>query len=268
MVMRCLGLTLLCCAGVVAPRGLAQPVETFDVASIKLGDPLSPGTSFRLEPGAGLKVEGATLKALILYAYHLREFQLTGTAGWMNSDRYTILAKGEAAGGPATYQQMNDGQRKAAFALVRKRLQALLAERFQLAIHRETKDLPMYALVVAKGGVKMQPNTSPDGSPQSMTTGRAMFKAERASADQIGQALAGLTGRPVQDQTGLQGFYDLKMEWTPTTAAAPGAGDERPAETGPSLFTALQEQLGLKLESKKGPVEILVIGRAEKPSEN
>jgi uncharacterized protein (TIGR03435 family) len=251
-----------------APTLMAQ-APAFEVASIKLGDPLQPGTSFRIEPGAGIKVEGATLKALIVYAYDLPEFQLAGATGWMNSERYTIIAKGEAVAGPATYMGMNDAQRTAAAALVRKRLQALLAERFQLATHKETKELPMYALVVAKGGVKMQPNVSPDGAPQSMTTGRPIFKAQRASPDQIARALAALTGRPVQEQTGLQGFYDLKMEWTPDGPTALGVAEEKQADSfGPTLFTALQEQLGLKLESKKGPVEMLVINRAERPSEN
>jgi bla regulator protein BlaR1 len=268
MVNRPRSLAILFCVGLATPA-FAQPPETFEVASINLGDPLQSGTSYRTEPGGSLKVEGATLKSLILFAYDLREFQLQGATGWMTADRYTILAKGEMPGGPQTYQQMNDAQRKAAAALIRKRLQALLAERFQLATHRETKDLPLYAVVVAKDGVKMQPNTSPDGSPQSMTTGRGIFKAERASPDQIAQALAGLTRRPVQDHTGLQGFYNLKMEWTPEAAAAAPGSDERPVETsGPSLFTALQEQLGLKLESRKGPIEILIIDRAERPSAN
>jgi uncharacterized protein (TIGR03435 family) len=250
-----------------APILTAQPPDTFEVASIKLGDPLSSGTSFSLQPGASLKVENASLKSLIQYAYDLRDFQLSGVSGWMTSERYTILAKG--AGGGADYRSMNDAQRKAAFALVRKRLQRLLAEPFQLVVHLETKQLPVYALVLAKNGHKLKPNTSPDGAIQGMTTGRAIFKGERASMEGIVQGLSGITGRPVRDETGLQGYLDFEMKWTPDAAAAPDSGEARPPETvGPTLFTALQEQLGLKLESRRGPVEILVVDHAERPSEN
>lgn len=252
------------------PALFSQPADTFEVASIKLGDPLANGTSYRFQPGASLQVEGASLKSLIQFAYNLRDFQLSGASGWMTSDRYTILAKGQPGDGPAEYMKMNDQQRKAAAALIRKRLQMLLAERFQLVVHNETRQLPVYALVAARNGHKLKPNLSPDGSPQSMSQGRAMFKATRASMEGIAQGLSDITGRPVLDETGIQGYFDFEMKWTPdAAAAAPDAAERPPAEVvGPTIFTALQEQLGLKLESKKGPVAILVIDRAERPSEN
>jgi uncharacterized protein (TIGR03435 family) len=258
------------CITIGATVVIAQSPDTFEVASIKPSDPLKPGTSFRLEPGGGIKTEGTSLKSLIQYAYDLRDFQLSGATGWIASERYVILAKGAITDGPADFRQMDDEQQKAFVALVRKRLQSLLAERFQLTVHTQTKQLPIYALVVAKNGPKLQPNQSPDGSVRSMAMGRAMLKATRANMEGIAQALAGLTGRPVRDETGLQGFFDFKMEWTPDApAAAPDAVEKRPVESvGPTVFTALQEQLGLKLESKKGPVEIVVIDRAEHPSEN
>jgi uncharacterized protein (TIGR03435 family) len=263
-------LTAVFCIAIGAASAIAQSPDTFEVASIKPSDPLKPSISFRLEPGGGIKTEGTSLKSLVQYAYDLRDFQLSGAAGWIASERYVVLAKGTIADGPADFRQMNDEQQKAFVALVRKRLQNLLAERFQLAVHTQTKQLPIYALVVAKNGPKLQPNHSPDGSVRSMTTGRSLFKATRANMEGIAEALAGLTGRPVRDETGLRGFFDFKMEWMPDApAAAPDAVEKRPAETvGPTIFTALQEQLGLKLESKKGPVEILVIDRAEHPSEN
>jgi len=259
-----LSLALLC-----ALAAFAQDPETFEVASIKLADPLANGTSYQYEPGASLKVDGATLKSLILFAYDLRDFQLTGATGWMNSDRYTIRAKGVTAN-PAEYKNMNDAQRKASSALIHQRMKALLAERFQLIVHTEKKELPIYALVLAKGGSKLTPNNSPDGSPQSMMSNRASLKATRASLASIAQTLASITQRPVHDETALQGYYDLKLEWTPDAAPVGPESVERPPDvaSGPSLLTALQEQLGLKLEGRKGPVEILVIDRAEHPSEN
>jgi uncharacterized protein (TIGR03435 family) len=240
------------------------------VASIKPDDPLKPGTSVHFQPGGGVKIDGASLKFMVLFAYDLRDFQISGIKGWMNSERYAILAKGIITDGPADLRSMNDQQHKAVSALVRKRMQALLAERFQLAVHTQTRELAIYALVVAKGGHKLQPNHAPDGSSQGMSVGRGMLKGTRASPELIAQALSGSTGRIVRDETGLSGFYDFKMEWTPeAAAAAPDKVEERSAAlVGPTIFTALQEQLGLKLEAKKGPVEILVIDRAERPSEN
>jgi uncharacterized protein (TIGR03435 family) len=261
---------LLSVALLVAVLAGAQTTDGFEVASIKLTEAADGNTSFAYLPGGSLRIQGADLRSLIQYAYDLRDFQLAGASGWMTSEHYTILAKGEFAEGPSEYMKMNDQQRKAMFVLVRKRLQRLLAERFQLETHRETRQLPMYGLVVAKGGHKLTPNLSPDGSPQSMTRGQAMYKAKRASLESIAQGLAEITRHPVHNETGLQGFYDFEMKWTPdAAAAAPDSAEPRPAETaGPTLFTALQEQLGLKLESKKGPVEILVIDRAGRPSGN
>jgi uncharacterized protein (TIGR03435 family) len=263
--MKLLAAVLVCAAAVAA-----QSRETFEVASIKLGDSLSNGTGFSLRQGGSLQVDTATLKAILQYAYSLRDFQISGASGWMTSERYNIQAKGEIAEGPADYRSMNDQQRKAAAELVRARLRQLLADRFQLVVHTETRQLPVYALVVAKNGHKLKSNESPDGSPQSITQGRAMFKATRASMGSIAVGLSDITGRPVVDETGIQGYFDFEMKWTPDAgAAAPDAAERPTAEAvGPTIFTALQEQLGLKLESKKGPVQILVIDRAERPSEN
>src|SRR5437763_8698211 len=118
--------TVLLCVMTAAPAIIGQSPETFEVASIKLGDPLNSGTSFQLQPGGGIKIDGASLKSLILYAYDLRDFQLSGAKGWIASERYTILAKGVIRDGPADYRHMNDQQQRAIFALTRKRLQTLL----------------------------------------------------------------------------------------------------------------------------------------------
>jgi len=261
--------TLIFAAAVSSPALLAQVPETFEVASIKISVLDGSGTSFAPQPGGGLRVGSASLRSLIKFAYDLRDFQLSGTAGWMNTERYDVLAKGGGVGpGPQDYKSMNDAQRTAMFALIRKRLQALLQERFQLTVHRETKELPMYSLVVGKNGVKMQ-STDPSITSGTSMISEKIFKAQRASVDFIAQGLAGVLGRPVKDETGLKGFYDFKMEWTPEPSAGPNAEEGRaPEPLGPSLFTALQEQLGLKLEGRKGPMEVIVVDRGEKPSEN
>jgi bla regulator protein blaR1 len=256
------------------PSLMGQSPATFEVASVRRDDPLNPGTSIHFQPGGGIKIAGASLRSLILFAYDLRDFQLSGTKGWMNSERYVILAKGTIDDGADDFRRMNDRQNAAMAALIRKRMQALLAERFQLAVHTQTKELPLYALVVAKGGHKLQPNNAPDGSSQGMSAGRGMLKGTRVSPEFIAQALAGSTGRIVRDETGLTGFYDFKMEWTPDgPAVAPDKAADKAEEraaalVGPTIYTALQEQLGLKLEAKKGPVDILIVDHAERPSEN
>ena len=135
-----------------AATAFAQPSEVFEVASIKRSDAAINHTMFSYQPGGGIRIEGATLQNLVEFTYDLRDYQLSGATGWITSERYTILAKGLMTEGPVEYMKMNDQQRKTLAGLVRKRMQRLLAERFQLAAHNETRQLPGYALVTAKGG--------------------------------------------------------------------------------------------------------------------
>ena len=144
-------------------------------------------------------------------------------------------------------------------------LQALLADRFGLKVHQETRQLPIYALVVAKGGPRFQPSkingtTVSNGHAQITVTGSDHTVA--LLAEQLSRTL----GRVVVDKTGLDGRYELSLKWTPDDA--PGGAGTAPADTGPSIFTAIQEQLGLKLESQKGPVPILVVDHIDLPSQN
>jgi uncharacterized protein (TIGR03435 family) len=141
-------------------------------------------------------------------------------------------------------------------------LQQLLADRFALRLHRETKEITIYSLIVGKNGPKLKEGGSAGPYLSRPSPGR--LAGQRASMSSLASALAGNLGRPVIDNTGLKGGYDFSLEWT-----ADAAPDAVPADTsGPSLFTALQDQLGLRLESKKAPIEVLIIDRAEKPSPN
>jgi uncharacterized protein (TIGR03435 family) len=229
-----------------ASIALSQQPDVFELATIKLFDPASPETSFHYDTRGGLKAQGTTLADLIRYAYDLRDFQLSGASGWMSATRYSVVGKG--------------GQTNVPLAVIRKRVQALLTERFQLALHRESKDMPIYALVLAKGGLKLHRNTSTD-RPGGVGAGPSMFRGTAIPLDELARGLSGITGRPVRNETGLDGLYDVDLHWTPDTAPAD-------APPGPSLYTALQEQAGLKLEAKRGPVDVMVIDRAERPSEN
>jgi bla regulator protein blaR1 len=254
---------------------------TFDVASIKpsSGDDRRVGIQFM--PGGGLRTTGTTLKFLITFAYDVRDFQVSGGPGWINSDRFDILAKSDrdaAEGGPDDMRKMSDAQMKTASEQMRAKLQALLADRFQLTIHHETKDAPVYALVIGKNGSKLKEAEVKEGDRRRMMRmGRSELNGEGAPIDLLTSTLSNVLGRPVIDHTGLKGNYDFKLTWTPDPGQAGGPGGPPPPgveappppdPNGPSIFTAVQEQLGLRLESQKGPVDMIVIDKVEKLSEN
>jgi len=230
-------------AAALSMPAFSQPPLQFDVAAIKRSPPDHVGAQVFFQPGGKFAALTAPLKTLVCFAYQLRDHQVTGGPGWFDLEPFDITAK---ADGPASYQQLQI------------MVQTLLADRFQLKFHRETKEQPIYALVLAKNGPKLKQAGNP---------GRGVGFGARGSLNGNGtdmatfaSALSGKLGRSVVDRTGLQGFYDFLLTWTP---------DEAQADTpGPSLFTAIQEQLGLRLESIKGPVEILVVDHAERPSEN
>jgi uncharacterized protein (TIGR03435 family) len=152
---------------------------------------------------------------------------------------------------------------------IRAALQALLADRFQLAIHREAKLVSGYALVVGRGGFKLK-EAADDGSGVDISSNRGKLIAERISMGTLARNLSGNLGSPVVDKTDIQGLYNLTLAWTPDEMQSPIKPRTEAAEpsTGPSIFAALQEQLGLKLETQKANVEMLVIDRIEKPTAN
>lgn len=235
----------------------------------------------------GLEATNVTLGMLIPAAYGIERHQMAGGPGWLESDHYDVNAKMDSA----TADALRKLSKEEAILARQHMLQALLADRVKLAIHRETKELPIYALVIAKNGPKLKEakpgDTYPNGIKRPDGIARAGLMRMRGG-DFVAQGLAMSTvvrllsqrlGRPVVDKTSLPGLYDFTLKWTPdesegamfkgTEGGQPGAGATAPPESsGPSLFTAIQEQLGLKLESQKGPVEILVIDHVEKPSEN
>ncbi|HLG99737.1 MAG TPA: TIGR03435 family protein [Bryobacteraceae bacterium] len=254
---------------------------TFEVASIKPASGDEHRIGFQMLPGGGLRTMGTSLKTLVTFAYDVRDFQIAGGPAWINSDRYDILAKAEAgsdSSAPVDPRNMSDAQMKTARELVQQRLQALLADRFKLVIHRDTKEQPIYALVVAKGGSKLKPSDAKSAN-RRMMMGRGMLNGEGVELAMLANVLSNQLGRPVLDRTELEGHFDVKLEWTPDPGQSPGGfpggtpppgvqAPPPPDPNGPSIFTALQEQLGLRLESTKGPVEMIVVDTVEKPSEN
>jgi uncharacterized protein (TIGR03435 family) len=221
------------------------------------------------------------------YGYVTQRFRISGGPAWLATERFDIEAKMDAATADAV-AKLNPGQRVLA---QQKMLQAVLADRFKLTVHRETRELLVYNLIVAKNGAKLQaakPGDTyangikhPDGSlggPGAMSGGvfDGWITAQAVTIAGLAGELTHMLGRPVTDKTGLTGAYDFKLQFTPDDRLqAPGgaAPSERPGlpssdSNEPSLFDAIQEQLGLKLEAGKGPVEIIVIDHIERPSGN
>jgi len=196
------------------------------------------------------------LKAVLMEAFKVKMEQIEGPS-WLETDFFDISAK------------IPDG---AARDQVPAMLETLLTERFKLAAHREDRVRSGYVLVVDKGGPKFK-EAKPDGDrPLNgiQGVGRGELTGLGADMGLFARRLAVVVGRTVVDRTGLTGKYDFKLQWTPDTSQAMRSPDEPPADhaSGPSIFSAIQEQLGLRLEASKGPVEILVIDHIEKPSAN
>ena len=245
-----------------------QSVETpvaFEVASIKPSGPTQP-IAFR-RSGYRVATTGTSLEWLITWSYDVYSDHIYGKPQWLDSVRYDIVANGPQESEAAV-------RRSGQISPLQQMMQARLAERFKLVGHRETRELPMYALVVARSGLKVRLTEAPGimgQNPFSMP-GRGRLIGTGVSAEMLAKVLSNQLGRSVQDQTGLRGIFDFKLEWAPDpqTGGAEGAPPE-PVDlrTGRSLFSAIQEQLGLKLEARKGTVEVLVIDHIERtPTEN
>jgi uncharacterized protein (TIGR03435 family) len=254
----------------------AAPDYKYEVASIKP----SKLTNTRWSPSSdGFNVSGATLKWLLSAAFRvLGDYSLSGGPTWLNSDRYDVEAKMDPDAAEALNKLSNEDR-----AVVQQHMiQALLAERFGLVFHRETRDMAVYMLVVGKSGSKLHEakpgDTYPNGIKLSNGPGGAgvmmmrggpggtfIVTAQGVPLSSFIPQLSGNSGRPVLDKTGLTGIYDFTLTYALDQNASASATSD---PTGPSIFTAIQEQLGLKLEPGKGPVEVIVIDHAEKPSGN
>lgn len=239
--------------------GIFAQTPAFDVASVKPASPDARGSTFQFTPGGGLRVGNGTLKGMIEMAYDVRDFQISGGPRWVDSDRYDVDAK-TAADDPSAGAAMTPAH----ILETRQRLQTLLAGRFQLQIRRTTKELPVLALEPAKNGAKLVAAEAQGGN-LGIRAACGLMEGNRSTMANLVYALSRQLDRPVRDRTSLAGIYNFRLQWTPDAGPCP---DAAAGHDFPDLFTALQEQLGLRLESARGPVEVIVIDRAEKPGEN
>jgi uncharacterized protein (TIGR03435 family) len=287
---------LIACGAALAAQ-TPQSAPAFEVASIKPNNSGDGRVMMQNQPGRYIATN-VTLRLLIRNAYQLQDFQITGGPSWLASDHFDINAKV-----PDEFRAMAPPAPGSGPGPLQLMIRALLAERFKLVVHNETKESPIYALILARSDGKLGP-----GLKKSVVDCATVFAAGRgrggamppppqpgermqcgmrigpgnlmgggALMPQFANTLGMFAGRVVVDRTGLEGAYDVDLTWTPDQMPQrpPGAPDGPPQingvavdPNGPSLFTAVQEQLGLKLDSQRGPVEMLVIDRAEKPVED
>jgi len=259
-------LLALAATGIFAQSPPTRPAfDAFEVATIKPVDPALQGRYIRMQSVNRFYAKGFSLQALIAAAYSLSPRAISGGAPWTDSDRYDILASTPGDIQPNLDEQMT-------------MLRKLLTDRFQLTFHREPKELPIFAITVAKGGSKLKPSAAPPGTlPELINTiypdekggVHVMLPARNATIMQFAAMMQrAIVDRAVVDQTGLSGTYDFDLEWTPDENQFSGNLPRSVEPTKPSLFAAMQEQLGLRLEATRGPVQTIVIDRVERPSEN
>ena len=257
---------------------------TFEVASVKPNKSTDGRVMLSLPPTGRLTATNVPLRLMIRQAFDVQDFQIVGGPSWITSDRFDILAK--APEGAVTAEQ------------IRPMLRALLADRFKLVTHRETREMPIYALVMARPDGKFGPNMkvnpldceavfragrggAPPPPPQpgepiqcGFMIGPGTMTAGGMQLGELARSLSQFVGGIVVDKTGLKERYDFQLKYAPEGRGfgpGPGPGGAEPPQVDPnlpSLFTALQEQLGLKLESQRGPVEVVVIDRVEQPRED
>ena len=227
----------------------------FDVATVKPTNPVNDGHTHINYPAGGVfSASNITLAALMEWAYEMPQKQILDGPGWMGTERFDVQAKSDAETDKRLRGMSSEDER----ALKRRMVQALLEDRFAMKLHRETRTLAAYDLVVGKDGSKLAVSTS---NGKSIGMGREHFNGQGLTADLIAEELSLVAGKIVVDKTGLDGRYDLKLKWTPDDA--PVAED-----SAPSLFTAIEEQLGLKLKAAKESVAVIAIDHVEQPSAN
>jgi len=250
-------------SGMLAQSAAPRPkFDAFEVATIKPMDPDAKPGRYIIMQGTNRFVEKAyTLKLLIAAAYDLNPRTISGGPGWVESDHYDIVAVTPGEVRPTHDEQMS-------------MLRNLLADRFKLTFHREQRVFSIYQLEVAKNGPKLKPSTAPPDDPPALISTvypqRIVLPARNATmAELVSLMRRAMLDRPVVDKTGLSGRYDFDLEWAPDETQFGGEVPVASADA-PSLplFSAIQQQLGLKLEATRGPVAALVVDKAERPSAN
>jgi uncharacterized protein (TIGR03435 family) len=257
---------ILICVAYCIPFAVAQPgppinppskPSTYAVVSIRPHKETSDGSRWWTPTGDGYAAKNVEPAQLIREAYDVQcSDQLVGLPAWTYEETFDIEAKLDEDALPA-YQKLSEHEQRAQAALM---LRPMLADRFKLQVHHETRVLPIYALIVAKSGFKLKQSQEPESLGMVTNRGRIYIRGGQLGTRFI-VGLSNATGRTVVDKTGLTGWYDIDLKWTPDD-------QQGTPDAGPTLFTALEEQLGLKLVPSKGPVDVIVVDHIERPTEN
>ena len=271
-----------------APAGSLPATMAFEVASVKRNTSGENNIRFGFQPGGRFNATNVPARQLLIFAYQLQNFQLVDAPDWALDERYDVIAKAEGDVNPGPPGALGP------FQLM---MRSLLADRFKLVVREETREMPTYALVLNRPdgqlGPQLQRSTTDcaaiaaaargrgarDGGPPNpgerpqcgMFGGRGQLRAGGIALSELARSLSGQVQRIVVDRTGLTGTFDFDLTYTPDQlpqgAPPPGAPPQPPVDpNGPSVFTAVQEQLGLKLESQRGPVPVVVVQRMERPT--
>jgi uncharacterized protein (TIGR03435 family) len=252
----------LVCGSAYAQGSPVRPAfEAFEVATVKPANEDQKGRYLKMEGVDRFIAKDYTLKLLIAAAYDLNPKTISGGPGWADSSHFDIAARTPGQILPTHDEQM-------------KMLRSLLKERFQLTFHREPKEFSIYALELAKGGPKLKPSEEPEQPPTVgpgvVYPGRVVLPGHNATVHELASLLQrAILDRPVVDRTGLTGRYDFSLEWAPNETEFGGDVGAAPESAAAlPLFEAIQQQLGLRLEATRGPVDALVIDAAQRPTEN
>jgi uncharacterized protein (TIGR03435 family) len=267
---RCAAVALVATAASILAQSPSPASRSFEAASIKINNSGQLRTDARVLPSGRVELTNRTLKVLIQTAYVLQDFQIAGGPDWLNRTRFDIVATAGRTVSQAELQLM---------------LRGLLAERFRLSVHTEPREMPIYALTRLGGdgklgarlrasdldcvAVRLAP-PSAQSQPCGFDVAGGSVIARGFPLSRLVNSLSMMLGRTVVDRTGLTGTFDFDLTWTPdqTPQQQPPPGDPPVDPNGPSIFTAIQEQLGLKIESARGAVDVTVVDRAELPTED
>lgn len=246
-------------------KNASAPLPLFSVATVKPAKSDAMSWGWRYTPD-GVSLTGMPMESIVCFAFDVEADRIIGLPNWIKDQRFDMQAKVDPADAPKL-KDLNYHQRYAMLVPV-------LEDRFGLKFHHETRVLPVFDLVVAKGGAKLaEAKPGADGKTKDggWSSGNGRMDATAATIDSLTAMLRQEVEHPVLDKTGLAGRYNFKLRWTPEDAPAAAGADGLSAgsdTSAPDLFTAVQEQLGLKLESRKAPMDVIVIDHIEKPTEN
>jgi uncharacterized protein (TIGR03435 family) len=213
--------------------------------------------AFQIEPGGTLAATGITLKRLMMTAYNVQDFRIVGGPDWVATRRWDVQAKPDRAASPGQIRPM---------------LRALLERRFQLRSHAEQRELPVFELILDRGGSKV-PRVKDIAAKADVRVGAGLIELTKATSATFASQLSYALGRPVIDKTSLAGEYDFALKWAPEPGEdggpTPGAAEQPVSHPdGPSIFTAIREQLGLQIKSGRGPVQVVRIDDVQLPTPN